>query len=73
MFGVGTRVGVSADAPSCEIVYKMVSYDGRPVMKLSEGKESLPDAKQVFRQYDGDGHAMSSRRHWPRPPSLTRG
>ena len=55
MFGVGTRVGVSADAPSCDMVYKMVSYNGRPVMKLSEGKESLPAAKQVFRQRDPDG------------------
>ena len=55
MFGVGTRVGVSADAPSCEIVYKMVNYNGRPVMKLSEGKESLPAAKEVFRQYDPHG------------------
>ncbi len=59
MFGVGTRVGVSADAPSCDMVYKMVSYNGRPVMKLSEGKESLPAAKQVFRQYGSDG-MMSS-------------
>ena len=55
MFGVGTRVGVSADAPSCDMVYKMVSYGGRPVMKLSEGKESLPAAKQVFRQHDQEG------------------
>ena len=55
MFGVGTRVGVSADAPSCDMVYKMVSYDGRPVMKLSEGKETLPAAKQVFRQHDPEG------------------
>ena len=59
MFGVGTRVGVSADAPSCDMVYKMVSYDGRPVMKLSEGKESLPAAKQVLRQHGSDG-MMSS-------------
>ena len=59
MFGVGTRVGVSADAPSCEIVYKMVGYNGRAVMKLSEGKESLPAAKQVFRHYDSEG-MMSS-------------
>jgi len=59
MFGVGTRVGVSADAPSCEIVYKMVGYNGRPVMKLSEGKESLPAAKQVFRQYGPDGMISS--------------
>ena len=55
MFGVGTRVGVSADAPSCDMVYKMVSCDGRPVMKLSEGKETLPAAKQVFRQYGPEG------------------
>ena len=55
MFGVGTRVGVSADAPSCDMVYKMVGYNGRPVMKLSAGKASLPGAKQVFRRYDGDG------------------
>ena len=55
MFGVGTRVGVSADAPSCDMVYKMVSCDGRPVMKLSAGKESLPAAKQVFRRYDPEG------------------
>ncbi len=59
MFGVGTRVGVSADAPSCDMVYKMVSYNGRPVMKLSEGKESLPAAKQVFRQYGSDGMMAS--------------
>ncbi len=55
MFGVGTRVGVSADAPYCDMVYKMVCYDGRPVMKLSTGKSSLPGGKQIFRQYDGDG------------------
>ena len=55
MFGVGTRVGVSADAPSCDMVYKMVGYDGRPVMKLSEGKETLPAAKQVFRHHDAEG------------------
>ncbi|MCY4415037.1 MAG: nicotinate phosphoribosyltransferase [Chloroflexi bacterium] len=55
MFGVGTRVGVSADAPYCDMVYKMVCYDGRPVMKLSAGKSSLPGGKQVFRHYDGEG------------------
>jgi nicotinate phosphoribosyltransferase len=48
-YGVGTRMGVSADAPSTDMAYKLVSYDKRPVMKLSAGKESLPDAKQVFR------------------------
>lgn len=55
MFGVGTRVGVSADAPSCDMVYKMVCYNGRPVMKLSTGKASLPGGKQVFRHHAADG------------------
>jgi nicotinate phosphoribosyltransferase len=47
--GVGTRLGVSADAPYLDSVYKLVAYDARPVMKLSTGKATLPGAKQVFR------------------------
>ncbi|HUY23267.1 MAG TPA: nicotinate phosphoribosyltransferase [Acidimicrobiales bacterium] len=47
--GVGTRLGVSADAPFLDSAYKLVSFAGRPVMKLSPGKVSLPGAKQVFR------------------------
>jgi nicotinate phosphoribosyltransferase len=49
VFGVGTRMGVSADAPSLDSAYKLVEYDGRPVMKLSSGKATAPGAKQVFR------------------------
>ena len=51
MFGVGTRVGVSADAPSLETVYKLVEYAGRPTMKLSVGKQTNPGAKQVYRPH----------------------
>ena len=47
--GVGTRLGVSADAPYLDSVYKLVDYEGRPIVKLSEGKQTLPGAKQVFR------------------------
>ena len=53
-FGVGTRVGASADAPFTDFVYKLVEYEGRPMMKLSEGKASLPGPKQVFRMSDSD-------------------
>jgi nicotinate phosphoribosyltransferase len=53
-FGVGTRMGVSEDAPSLESVYKLVAYDGRPVMKLSAGKATTPGPKQVFRSAAGD-------------------
>jgi nicotinate phosphoribosyltransferase len=54
-FGVGTRMGVSADAPYLNMAYKMVMYHGRPVMKLSSGKISLAGPKQVFRQRTRDG------------------
>ena len=54
-FGVGSKMGVSADAPSLDMAYKLVNYDGRPVMKLSTGKVSLPEEKQVFRLRDDMG------------------
>ncbi|HEU0086612.1 MAG TPA: nicotinate phosphoribosyltransferase [Pseudonocardiaceae bacterium] len=49
VFAVGTRVSTSADAPYLDAAYKLVEYDGRPVMKLSAGKVTAPGAKQVFR------------------------
>ncbi len=54
-FGVGTQLGVSADAPALDIVYKLVSYDGRPALKLSSGKQTWIDAKQVWRRSREDG------------------
>jgi nicotinate phosphoribosyltransferase len=53
-FGVGTRMGVSADAPTLDSAYKLVEYDGRPMIKLSAEKVSAPGRKQVFRGPDGD-------------------
>jgi nicotinate phosphoribosyltransferase len=54
-FGVGTKLGVSGDAPWLDAAYKMVSYEDRPVLKLSTGKPSLPGPKQVYRRYDAEG------------------
>jgi nicotinate phosphoribosyltransferase len=54
-FGVGTRMGVSADAPYFDIAYKLVQYGDRPIMKLSTGKINLPGKKQVFRRTDDKG------------------
>lgn len=51
-FGVGTKMGVSADAPYMDMSYKLVKYDGRPVMKCSTGKQTLVNEKQVFRSRD---------------------
>jgi nicotinate phosphoribosyltransferase len=56
-YGVGTRMGVSDDAPSLDSAYKLVAYAGQPVLKLSPGKATLPGAKQVYRPRaaaDGD-------------------
>lgn len=54
-FGVGTKVGVSADLPYLNIVYKMVRYNNRDVLKRSPGKETLAGKKQVFRKIDKHG------------------
>ena len=53
-FGVGTEMGVSSDAPSLEIIYKLVEYAGRGRLKLSPGKEILPGQKQIFRVEEDD-------------------
>ncbi len=52
-FGVGTKAGVSADAPWTDCAYKLVEYDGRPTLKLSTAKQTLPGPKQVYRTADG--------------------
>lgn len=54
-FGVGTQLGTSADAPSLDMVYKLVEYDGSPALKLSTSKETLIGPKQVWRRRDKDG------------------
>jgi nicotinate phosphoribosyltransferase len=54
-YGVGTRLGMSADAPVMDMAYKIVSYDGKPCLKLSEGKATLVGPKQVWRRRASDG------------------
>jgi nicotinate phosphoribosyltransferase len=58
LFGVGTDLATSADAPSLGVVYKMIEIgDGSAVrypVKLSQEKHTLPGAKQVFRYADHD-------------------
>ena len=57
-FGVGTKVGVSADAPYLDVVYKMVHFKDRDVRKLSPGKITLSGEKQVFRKSDPNGRYL---------------
>ena len=48
-FGVGTAMGVSADTPYLDIVYKLTSYAGEGRVKLAASKPVLPGRKQIFR------------------------
>ena len=57
-FGVGSHLGVSYDAPVLDIVYKLVEYDHRPVVKLSQDKQTLAGRKQVFRRYADSGEMV---------------
>jgi nicotinate phosphoribosyltransferase len=60
-YGIGTRVGVSADAPYLDSVYKIVAYADRPVAKLSTAKATLPGSKQVWRRSGWTGDVVGLR------------
>ena len=60
-FGVGTKMGTSADKPYVDIIYKLCETMNAgggfaPIMKLSEGKVTLPGRKQVYRFKDEKGN-----------------
>ncbi len=63
-FGVGTELATSGDAPSMGTVYKLVEVDicgiKRFTAKLSQEKETLPGAKQIFRLPNRDVLARSA-------------
>jgi len=54
-YGIGTRLGTSADAPALDMAYKLVDYAGRPRLKLSAEKETLVGPKQIWRRHDRQG------------------
>ena len=54
-FGVGTELATSRDDPTISGVYKLIEYNGKPKIKISEEKLTLPGIKQVYRIYDNDG------------------
>ncbi|HXF57713.1 MAG TPA: nicotinate phosphoribosyltransferase [Actinomycetota bacterium] len=64
-FGVGTRMGVSADVPYLDTVYKLVQFGDRPVMKLSPEKATAPGPKQVFRRPGFAGDVVGLRDELP--------
>jgi nicotinate phosphoribosyltransferase len=58
-FGVGTELVTSRDDPALQAIYKLVATtrEGKTTyrVKTSEGKRTLPAAKQIFRTYSDGG------------------
>jgi nicotinate phosphoribosyltransferase len=62
-FGVGTKMGTSEDRPYMDVIYKLCEKmnekaEFSPIMKLSQGKITLPGRKQVFRFKDKRGNFL---------------
>jgi nicotinate phosphoribosyltransferase len=60
-YGVGTKLGTSADKPYVDVIYKLcetMNANGTftPIMKLSKDKVTLPGRKQVYRLKDATGN-----------------
>jgi nicotinate phosphoribosyltransferase len=58
-FGVGTELVTSRDDPALSGIYKLVSErrEGKMIYraKTSEGKRTVPGAKQIYRKYSQNG------------------
>ena len=78
VWGVGTELGTSRDAPTLGGVYKLVAdmlpggAGWRPVWKRSPAKATIPGPKQVYRRYEdgtmcGDVVTEASERHDGQP------
>ena len=56
-YGVGTNLAICPEAPSCDLVYKLVEriHQGRilPRMKISGDKASFPLRKELYRLWEG--------------------
>src|SRR5436853_3349481 len=66
-FGVGAHMATSSDAPVLDTAYKLAEYAGRPRIKLSESKSTLPGRKQVYRDAGRDVIGLREEAHAGRP------
>lgn len=58
VYGVGTNLVVGKSDAALDGVYKLISIDGQPKMKISNDPEKvlLPGIKNIIRYYDEDGY-----------------
>jgi nicotinate phosphoribosyltransferase len=54
-FGIGTELATSRDDPAIAGVYKLIEYNNKPKIKISEDKLTYPGKKQVYRVYNKQG------------------
>ncbi|MGI9525056.1 MAG: nicotinate phosphoribosyltransferase [Hyphomicrobiaceae bacterium] len=54
-FGIGTKLTTSSDVPTIDCVYKLQEYAGIARRKRSEGKQTWPGRKQVWRRIKSNG------------------
>ena len=54
-FGIGTELATSRDDPAIAGVYKLIEYNRKPKIKISEDKLTYPGKKQIYRFYNKQG------------------
>jgi len=54
-FGIGTELATSRDDPALSVVYKLIEYNKKSKIKVSEGKITYPGIKQIYRIYNENG------------------
>ncbi len=54
-FGIGTELATSRDDPTIAGVYKLIEYNNKPKIKISEHKLTYPGKKQIYRIYNKQG------------------
>merc|ERR1719471_59341 len=59
-FGIGTHLVTCQRQPALGCVFKLVSVNDKPKIKLSQDvqKVTMPGQKEAFRLYSSDGHAL---------------
>ncbi len=58
VLGIGTNLGTAALEPAFPGVYKLMEIKGKPRIKLSKSKKTIPGRKEIFRLYDSKGIAV---------------